>query len=438
MKTQKLLDLERDRFALIDEARELLSQIEGEANEKRLKELERDHDKLMRKLDQNSLDMDEERLKSTAKHVSQQEREQRRPGGETSIRGEIDLGRPDWLDCRPESRGWSNQKGEQIRVLGPKDSWTTEERGDGIALGDIARAMVTGPRNEFEKRALSEGTDSAGGYTVPAPLAGGFIDALRARSVAIRAGALTVPMETQTLAMARLATDATVAWRAEAGGVSEGDPTFDRVTLTALSLAGIVKVSRELISDSSNLGMMLENTLTKAMALELDRAAIYGDGTSNSPTGVINTSGINTVSMGTNGAALSSYDELIDSVYEMQVDNAGDPTAMIMHPRTSAAIGKLKDTNNNPLTVPPMIARIPQLVTTAAPIDETQGTASNASSIVFGDFPQLLIGMREDINITFLRELYAATGQGAFLVHMRADVQLAHAASFCQLLGIIP
>ncbi len=33
----------------------------------------------------------------------------------------------------------------------------------GLSFGGFLRAMVTGPRNDAERRALSEGTDSAGG-----------------------------------------------------------------------------------------------------------------------------------------------------------------------------------------------------------------------------------------------------------------------------------
>jgi len=183
---------------------------------------------------------------------------------------------------------------------------------------------------------------------------------------------------------------------------------------------------------------MIENAFAQSMALELDRAAIWGDGTGNSPTGIVNTAGINTVSMGTNGAALTSYDKLIDAVYEMQLDNADDPTAMIMHPRTQAALAKLKDANLNPLTVPDMIARIPGLATTAAPIDEVEGTATDASSIVFGNYRDLLIGVRHQLEFRLFDSPLATTGQILAVAWMRADVQLARPKSFAPLTGVIP
>lgn len=342
----------------------------------------------------------------------------------------------DWSNTN-RSTGWIDEKGDPIRVLRPNELWA-ERKAEGIALGDAVRALVTGPRNDFEAKALSEGVTTAGGYTVPAPLATWYIDRLRAKSMVIKAGARTIPMDSQTLAMARLETDPTIGWRAENAAIAEGDPTFGRVMLSARSLAGIVKISRELLADSVNAGAMIENAFLNAMALELDRAAIYGDGGSSSPTGVVNISGINEVSMGTNGAQLTSYDKLIDAIYEMQLDNAGDPTAAIMHPRTGATIAKFKDGQLNPLQVPDLVRAVPMLRTTAAPIAETLGTSTDCSSIVFGDFTQLFIGMREEINIRVLSEAFAGNGQIAILVHTRADVQLAHKESFSRLKGIRP
>ena len=141
--------------------------------------------------------------------------------------------------------------------------------------------------------------------------------------------------------------------------------------------------------------------------------------------------------MGTDGAVLT-YDKMIDAVYEMHLDNAADPTAMIMHPRTAAYMAKMTTGTGEWLPMPPMLANVPVLRTTAAPIDEVQGEADNASSIVFGDFRHLFIGVRDEMQITIMRERYADYGQIGFLCWMRADVQLAHKASFSRLKGIIP
>lgn len=431
MKTAKLIDLQRQRAEIVNEARETLDAIGGAIDSgKDPAALNRKHDAVMHRLNMVDLDIDEERMLAGE---DDSDRASRRPAMGAGEAHGVDGG----FSFRS---GWTDSKGNPVRVLDKSERLSARNSG-GMSFGDHVRALAVGPRNDDERRALSEGVGSEGGYTVPAPLATEFIDRLRARSVAIQAGARTVPMTSASLAIARLDTDPTVTWRLENALIDASDPAFSRVLLEAKAVAGLVKVSRELLTDSVNVSEILTQAFAKAMALELDRVALWNDGTDDGPTGIASVSGINEVSMGTNGATLAAsggYDKLIDAVYEMQLDNAEDPTGMVMHPRTAAQLAKLKDGDGTSLVPPEMIGRIPLLKTTSASIAQTQGSASNASSILFGDFRHLFIGLRDEMNITVLKERYADNGQIGFLCWMRADVQLAHKASFSLLKGIIP
>ena len=424
MKNTDTIQLERDRLGIIDEARNVLRSIQNETDTKKLDELDKRHGGLMRQLDENKLDIEASSL-ATGNSAN-------RPDMSGEGRG-IDDGRG--IFTAPSL--WTDAKGNEITVL--ENNQRMAKRHDlGVGFGDFVRASVNGPRNEAETRALSESTSSEGGYTVPAPLAAEFIDKLRANTAAIRAGARTVPMTSNTLAMARLDTDPTVSWRAENALIDDSDPVFSGLLLDAKSCAGLVRVSRELLTDSVNVNEILQNAFVQVMARELDRVALWNDGADTGPIGVAATSGINEVSMATNGAALTNHDKLLDALYEMKLDNAADATAAIMHPRTELALAKLKTTDGYPMPYPDMLANIPRYATTSASIAETQGSATNASSLLFGNFRELFIGIRDQVSITVLRERYADYGQVGFLVWMRADVQLAHKASFSRLKGIIP
>lgn len=85
-----------------------------------------------------------------------------------------------------------------------------------------------------------------------------------------------------------------------------------------------------------------------------------------------------------------------------------------------------------------MLASLPRYATTSASIAETQGSAVNASTILFGNYREMFIGLRDQVSITVLKERYSNYGQVGFLVWIRADVQLANKASFSKLVGIIP
>lgn len=114
------------------------------------------------------------------------------------------------------------------------ESYIIENRGNagelsGLATGAYLRSMILGPKTDLERRALSEGTDSAGGYTVPDILSARMIDRMRSASVVVRAGAQSVPLESDVSYVAKIVSDPVPAWRVENASVAESDPTFGRV-----------------------------------------------------------------------------------------------------------------------------------------------------------------------------------------------------------------
>lgn len=307
-----------------------------------------------------------------------------------------------------------------------------------FGFGQFIKAMVAGTDRQDIRAALSEGTDSAGGYTVPTYLMRDVIDAMRSKTVVVQAGAVTIPLETQKTHIARLASDPQSSWRMENGAVADSDPTFDSVTFEARSLACLVKVSRELLEDSLNLDAALMNAFSQSMARQIDLAALFGSGTAPEPRGLFSTTGVNKVSMGTNGAALTSWAKVLDAMLELQVSNAEQPSAMIMAPRTWRTIEGFVDTTGQPLRAPSSIESVPRMVTTQVPVDQEHGTATAATPIIIGDFSQMMLGIRTGLRIEVLREAYASNMQYAFLAHLRFDVQFAQPKAFAVLEGIVP
>lgn len=300
-----------------------------------------------------------------------------------------------------------------------------------LSAGQYLRAMVLGAKNDVEKRALAEGTDSAGGYSVPDILSSQMIDLMRAQSTVIRAGATTVPLTSDTSHIAKVATDPVPAWRNEAASVAESDPTFTRVTFAPKSLAVLVKVSRELLEDSLNIERVLPQIMTAAMAVELDRVTLFGSGSDPEPKGVVNFTGCQEV---THDAALTSYAPMIAARTLVKTANHPGLSAFVMHPRDDGALAGLVDGNGQPLMVPPAISGIPMLTSTSVPDDEGVGT--DESTIVTGDFKRLMIGLRHGVTIQILKERFQDTGQYGFIAFMRADVQAEYENAFCKITGI--
>ncbi|MCU0891156.1 MAG: phage major capsid protein [Sandarakinorhabdus sp.] len=335
--------------------------------------------------------------------------------------------------------GWINSKtGQPVNVLGKDDKLAGTSRTDrNVGVGSLLAAMLTGVKTPEIKAALESGTDTAGGFSVPGVVLPEFIDRLRAQSRFIQAGARTIMLDDGQTRILRVATDPAVGWRGENDPVAEGDPTFSALDFNPKSLACLVKVPIELLQDSVNIAEALETALIGAISTELDRACLFGSGSGNQPQGLFAVAG-NTVSMGTNGAAPANYDPFLDAMFELESDNVDEVTAAILHPRSLRTFRKLKDAENRYLAPPADLVSLPMLHTTSVPIDQTQGTSSDSSTILVGDFRQAMLGMRQQLVIQRLDQTFAGNLQVAFLAHLRADVGFAQPNAFCKIVGVRP
>jgi HK97 family phage major capsid protein len=294
-------------------------------------------------------------------------------------------------------------------------------------LRGLATARWDGAEHE---RALAEATVGAGGALVPSPLSSRVIDLARNRTVVMRAGAVTVPMGSQTLALARLTSEGTPAWKTENAGITAADMVFDRVTFTARTLVRLITLSVELFEDAdpSSEGI-IANAFAGQMAVELDRVALLGTGTAPEPRGVVNQSGVTTTTHGANGTGITNYDWWLDAIGAVRA--AGfEPNAHIQAPRSSTSLSKLKEATTNAYMAPP-VGLLPMLTTKSVPITVTTGTSTDTSYVFTADWSNLLIGIRTDFRLRFLGERYLADNlQYAFLAYLRADVQLAQPTAF--------
>lgn len=297
------------------------------------------------------------------------------------------------------------------------------------------RGIVTGNwRGADQERALAEGTQSAGGYLVPTPLASFVIDIARNATRVIQAGATTVPMQSQTLRVPRLINEGTPAWRNENAQITEQDLQFDSVLFTAKSLDRLVTISRELFEDSNpDASGVIANSFGRQIAVALDYAALRGTGVAPVPLGVLNTPNVITITNGANGSTITNYDFLLDAVNAVRANNF-EPNAHIVAPRTVNSLRKLKDSQNRYLQPP--ADSLPLLATNQIPVNLTVGTSSDATEVYTGQWDQLAIGIRTEFVLEFLRERFADYGQYGFIGHLRADVQLLQPGAFAVDLGI--
>ncbi len=259
----------------------------------------------------------------------------------------------------------------------------------------------------------------------------------------MRAGALTIPMETATLKVARLAADVTSAWKAENAAMTYSDANFNVVTFTANTLIAGSKLSIEMVEDAINLDDILGQSITKSLALALDYAALYGSGSSSQPTGIKNQSGVTLTNLATNGLTFTNFSKYSSGITTLLDNNFNGPFGIIHAARTAGELDNLVDTLGQPMRQPDSVAAAKKFVSNQIPTNLTVGTGTTCSDAFIGQWDQCLIGARQSMVMEISR-VAADSGSSAFTnaqvwirAYLRADVQLAHPLAFNVLSGIL-
>ncbi len=317
----------------------------------------------------------------------------------------------------------------------------TEDQG--LSLGRYLRGFVTGQWDadaEREKRALATSTIAGGGALVPVPLANEIVDLARAKMRVVQAGARTLLMESATERVARQVSDPTVTWRAEAALIPESQPTFDQILFQARTLSTIVKLSWEVLEDAHEIDRVVSDSLSKVVALEVDRAALRGIGApytapNPEPAGVLNTTGVTVTPLGAGNGAAAAWDDLSRALQTIRQAN-GEPNAFIHSPRTEGNLSRIKNSQGQWLGPSPDVEPLDRLYTAAVPNTLTVGTATAASEIYLGQWDALWLGLRSQMALRLV-ERYADTGQTGLLIWWRGDIQLQHPQWFNVLTGVL-
>ncbi|WP_017602174.1 phage major capsid protein [Nocardiopsis lucentensis] len=292
---------------------------------------------------------------------------------------------------------------------------------------------------------------TAGGSFAPSEAADYFFDRLAAESVGLQSGFRRETTEGARLEIPRILSDAAANWTPEGDEITVSDPDADVVTAIPRKLAALTFASNELVSDSNPSAQrtLMEN-LARAIALKLDHGFFQGSGTAPEIRGLRNQTGIQTVSMGTDGAPLTNLDPIADALGMLSEANA-EGSAIVMHPRTWRELIKVKESdtgNNKPLLqesagsgaqgVRRAIYGVPVFLTSQISTAETQGTATDATSVYVYDAPQVVAVSRQEADIQVDQSAGFTSDRTAVRATLRADLVLPNPAAVVRILGVTP
>ena len=348
------------------------------------------------------------------------------------------------------SIGMSKKEAQQFSIVRAINALTTGdwskagfEREASIAqgekLGKDARGFFL-PTDV--QRDLTVGTATAGGHTVATDLmSGSFIDMLRNKMTVMDLGTTMMTDLNGNVAIPRQTGGATAYWVAESGAVTESAAAFDQVTMSPNTVGAFSDLSRKLLLQSSiDIEAFVRNDLATTLAIEIDRAAIHGSGSSNQPTGILATSGIGSVVGGTNGAA-PDWADIVNLEKAVAVDNADMGALNYL---TNAKVrGKLLQTEKASNTAQYVWADNNTLRGYNAAVSNqvsstlTKGNQSLSSAIIFGNFNDLIIGMWGGLDIAVDTSTGSASGTVRIVALQDVDIAVRHAESFAAMLDAL-
>ena len=347
---------------------------------------------------------------------------------------------------------WSSKEAGYVREL------SQEVERSGVKKTTERSFLV--PYTALTSRATyaTSGATTGGNLVQTDLMADDFIEALRNSSVMMSLGVKALPGLVGDVAIPRRSGVASTYYLStETTAITQAESTFDQVTLSPKSLAALSKFSRQtLLQSTPGIEELIRTDLTDGLNTAVDLGILNGSGSSGQPTGILNTSGIGSVAIGTNGGAIT-IETLVDLEEQILIDNGNvsDSMAYVTSAKVLAELKKLRAGGsasgdgsflfNTDISgigrgpTPGAVNGYPLAVTNQVPNNLTKGSSSGVcSAVLMGDFSQCTVGFYGNgLEITvgedsddFSKALTSIRGIISY------DVAVRHAQSFAACLDI--
>lgn len=275
--------------------------------------------------------------------------------------------------------------------------------------------------------AMTEGVDADGGFIVPEEYQNTVIAKLNA--IGITRGISSVMTTMSTTNIPTEGDAPTFNWIAEGGAYGETKSTFGNARLGAHKLGGIIKVSEELLKDTSiDFDAYMAGQIARGIDKAEGPAFAVGTGTG-MPTGYVTGASVGAASTTASTNAVTA-DEIIDIFHDLKQEYRANATWR-MNDNTLKVISKLKDTTGAYLMGTLADGVTYTLKGRPVVIDNSMADIGAGNKfIVIGDFSYYQIADRGDLGIKRLNEKYADVGMVGFQVTKRVDAKITISEAF--------
>ena len=276
--------------------------------------------------------------------------------------------------------------------------------------------------NEVLKRDLNVGTAADGGNLVSTELlSGSFIEILRNKMAIMEAGVTMLTGLEGNISIPKQDGTTSAYWVGEGGAPTEGQQSFTQISMTPKTIGAFTDFTRRtLLQSSIDIEAFVRDDIAKKIALELDRTAIYGTGSSNQPLGLKDTSGIGSQSL----TSFGTFAEYIGMETDVAVANAeGGSMKYLIN---ASARGALKSTEK--------ASNTGMFVFENNQINGYDAIVSNQlanNDAIFGDFSQFIVGMWSGLDLTVDPYAGATAGTVRIIALQDIDYAIRQAGAFC-------
>lgn len=276
-----------------------------------------------------------------------------------------------------------------------------------------------------ERRGLSEGVDTEGGFLVPADIDASMI--LRdAREPAVVRSLATVQTTVRDRKVLKSGDRISIGWVGEKEGAPEQNTDFGEIEWVIQKLLAITKITQEEIEDAAfDVIRYLGEVYDESSAFEEDKAFIAGNG-AKKPIGILHGNRVTRVDSLNIGSLVDN--DILTVFYKLPARYRRNAT-WLFESAIELEIAKLKDSEGRWLWQPGLTADRPPTVRgrpVANPDEIMDSTIAAGKEIaIFGDIGRYHIYDRIGTSVQRLNERYAETDEIGFKVRKRVGGNVA-------------
>ena len=265
-----------------------------------------------------------------------------------------------------------------------------------------------------------------------------FIEYLYNKSSVMQLGATMLSGLQGNIAIPKQNGTSTTYWlNPEGADITESGFPFSQIMMTPKVLGARSQWSYLAMRQPTlDIESLIRADFQHQISLAMDLAALSGSGTGGVPLGIINQPGVNTLSLGTNGGALT-FKAITDLIKTVEQNNAliGDAGFLTNARVKYALMNTLKSTGDTASNY--IMQSAGDLLGTKAVVSEqvssayTKGTGTNLSALIFGVWSELYIGTWSTAEI-LVNPYGAGFNSGSIDIRIMAsmDTQVRHPQSF--------